>query len=317
MRVSHDRLHRFSTAATTGIVAAALLCLLTMADVVIAHELVPPQLPPPAQAALTAGPYNFEFTGEDALRLTTHNSLAGVSVRVSGRIRRRDGSIAAIDFVQVPNTDRTAKTSDFAIGEGYLLNLTVEASAGAPKVGQTFVRLRVIRGFSGATIAIGTLVQGYVTGNQDRAWPGSPIDDSISSGGVVRTVQGTNPAAGVACFDVVPAGARWQVLSYAVGVITSAAAGTRAIRVFLSSTIKPYVELVQAGTMGPSAANSFYWGTGLTIDTVIGSGPFFQGLPIDCPLLAGNAIGTNATNFDAGDDFEAPQIQVREWLEAS
>jgi hypothetical protein len=56
-----------------------------MADQATALERVFAPNPAPLAGALAAGPYNFQFTGEDNIRLTVANSLAGVRVAVAYR----------------------------------------------------------------------------------------------------------------------------------------------------------------------------------------------------------------------------------------
>src|SRR4051812_32014952 len=107
------------------------------------------------------------------------------------------------------------------------MNITAFASAGTPIIGQTFVRVQLIRGLSGATLPIATLLQGYVTSRQDLAYPGSPIRMSTEDAFPVRIITGTDPAAGVEIVETVPDGAVWELVSVTARLVTSAAAAVR------------------------------------------------------------------------------------------
>lgn len=193
----------------------------------VVEEIIAPDLPAPAQAAISAGPYNFEFTGDDLLRLTVHNSQVGARVAVAYRFKRRsDGRIVSNEFAYTPSSDRAAGSFDFALSDGYLLNATAYETSGGARRGQTYARLRVMRG-SGAPRPLGTIIQGYVTLNQDRAWPGSPLEGALEGDGYIRGIAGADPAAVSEIREVVPTGARWEVLSLHAILQTSALVGTR------------------------------------------------------------------------------------------
>src|SRR5204863_2582589 len=102
-------------------------------------------------------------------------------------------SIIANSVDHVPNTDRSVKTSDHPLGVGQLLNLTVFASAGAPLIGQTYVKVQLIRGVGAAAIVLGTLLGGYVTAVHALGFPGSPIENSLTATPAIRYITGTNP----------------------------------------------------------------------------------------------------------------------------
>lgn len=299
--------------------AVAFLCGLLMADpeIPIAHELLLPTLPTPFAGALTAGPYNFEFSPDENLRLTSFNSLVGVTIAVRGRIKRPDQTIGDIAFEQVPNTDRTAKVTDFPIGPGYLLNLSVFASSGAPKIGQTFNRVQIIRGKSGATMPIGTLVQGYITSSQDRAWPGSPIETSFMGGGCVREILGTTPAAGNPVNEVCPTGARWELMALRTILTTDPTIIARRPRMRLTGATFIVAGINSPATLPASSASTFYWMQGMPMTVGIGNDHFAQGIPSRMQIVAGGNIEVGGENIQAGDQFSAPSYQVIEWLEAA
>lgn len=287
-----------------------------MADAAVAHELLIPSLPAPFQNALTAGPYNFELSPDENLRLTSFNSLVGVTIAVRGRIKRPDNTIDDISFDQIPNTDRSAKTTDFPIGQGYLLNLTLFASSGSPRISQTFVRLQIIRGRTGATTAIGTLVQGCITASQDRAWPGSPIETSTSAPAVARVIVGTDPAPGVELSETVPTGALWQLITLRVGFGASAAAGNRQSSLQFISGGNTLYQATHFATIAPTAGPALSWGQNMSYETAPNGNLLIAGLPADLLLRGGDSIVSATSGLAAGDNYGQPIYLVREWLEA-
>ncbi|MGB2711404.1 MAG: hypothetical protein WBC33_07790 [Conexibacter sp.] len=281
----------------------------------VLEEVLTPQLPAPVAGALAPSPYNFEFTGEDALRLTAHNSQAGAVVAVHYRMKRRDGSLVAHAQPLALTSDRAANTLEFPIGEGYLLNVSVFASSGAPRRGQTFVRLQVIRGLAAAAIVLGTLVQGYVTGNQDRAWPGSPIEGATNGDGYVRHVTGTDPAAGINMNESVPTGARWRLLAFVSTLLTDANVANRRPLLGLSVSGQTRVRVPAPATIPASTQTNFWWALDLIGATANGTVDIVTGLPDAPVLLAGDIINVQVSGFQAGDDWAAPAFAVEEWLE--
>lgn len=291
------------------------LVLVLMADLPII-ETVHPALAAPIQGAFAPTPYSFEFTGEDRLRLTVFNSVSGVRVAVHVRMHRRTAPTHATRYEFAPTSDRLASSQELEIGEGYLLNVSCFASSGTPQSGQTFVKLQVIRGSAAAAVVLGTIVQGYVTANQDLAWPGSPLRSSIDGDGVLRYIVGTDQAAGVEVSETVPPGARWQLLTFQVDVTFSVVPGNRIPCLRLDALGVQYVRIPPAAAGGPGDSDNFYWLTGLGQVGVIAPGQVVTGLPTRYMLPSGHHIQTETVGLNAGDNFQAPRFTVLEWLEA-
>lgn len=282
----------------------------------VQEEILVPMAPAPIEGQLAPSPYNFEFTGEDQLALTVHNSLAGVRVAVHWRMKPRRGPIIANRQEFTPATDRSASSLEFGIGEGYLLNLVAFASAGSPRRGQTFVRVRVIRGRDASAVALGSAIQGYVTGNQDRAWPGSPLEGSLEGDGYIRAITGTNPAAGSELSETVPTGARWEVMALLATLVTDATATNRRPTIRLDDGASHYFQVGAPDEWGANTTQEVCWASGAWLTTTIDPDSPLCGFPQGIVLLAGHRIRTNTRNFQAGDNWSAPLFVIREWLEA-
>lgn len=263
-----------------------------------------------------ATPFQFYTSGAENLRIVSVNALAGVTIVVALRMLTEAPEPQWIRFTHTPNSDRTVKQTDHALGRGFILNAITYAEGATPRIGQTFVQIEVIGGLGGATMALGTLLQGYVTSTQKLAWPGSPIQSSIDGGGVIRVVTGTAPAAGAETSETVPTGARWQLLAWSASLTTSAAAGTRRPAIEFDDGATDILRSNSVLTLNASQGGQFRWTIGAWLETLIGAGGMGGGIPGETPLLAGHRIRTATVAMAAGDQWSAPLLLVREWLEA-
>lgn len=275
-----------------------------------------PALVAPLEGRIQPSPYNFDFRGDDALRLTVHNSQSGCQVAVHWRLDDPKGRLVANRHILTPTADRTATTSEFDIGLGRLLNCTVFASAGSPRRGQTFTRLQVLRGRGDNAIVLGTVAQGYVTGNQDLAWPGSALEGSLEGDGYTRHIEGTDPAPGALISETVPTGARWQLVNIQCRLVTDGTGGTRTIEGDVNLAGNTAFNIPSPLTQAISSTIKHMWAEGMPFVSSPDSRYAINGLPIGNRLLAGDQFITQVSNMGANDNFNAPFYTVREWLEA-
>jgi hypothetical protein len=284
-------------------------------------ELVPETVLTPAPITfigeqLSPSPWQYRFTGEDALEIASYNSQTGVRVAVQGRMWSADRGLHPFAFTHVPSADRMRRLEVFGLPHGYLLNAVVFASSGTPRMGQTFVSLHVVRGQGQARILLATLLQGYISGEQELAFPGSPIENSLTTEPVPRRIRGTDPAQGLDIFETVPLGARWRVRSIALYFITSAIVATRQTYLKIEG---PDLWLGQwswqALTQPAVQYNAYFWMLGLPTSSGYTPGVGQAGLP-DIVLESGSRLQISAANLQATDQFLGPVIHADEWLEA-
>jgi len=280
-----------------------------------AVETVHPAEAAPVQGEFAAVRQGFYFTDDDGIRVSVANAVAGAAVEIHYRMRTAEGPSFANAHRFVPTSDRLVTSQDFALGAGELLNLVAFASAGSPKIGQTFVIVDAIRGRGNAAIVLGTLLQDYVTARQRVAWPGSPLRNSLDGPGVVRTITGTQPAAGVNISETVPTGARWQAIALSVDLLTSATVGTRTPTLIIGPTGHPTMFAPNARTLPASTSRSLSWAAGMTLENTYASNLQSSALPTDAPLLAGDRLYTVTSGLDVADQYGPPDYYVREWLE--
>ena len=270
-----------------------------------------------AAGRVLASPFQFFTTGEESLRITTACSVTGVRVALHYRFLDPDQGIVANREQHTPNSDRTTRSDEFALGAGALLNLTVFADLGAPKLGQCFVRVQLIRGRGAAAVVMGTIAQGYVTANQDLAWPGSQLERSVDGPGVIRSILGTNPAPGVEFSEVVPTGALWQLLSVTGVLVTAGGAAARTVRLTITIGGEIYVRAPVQPAIPLPAFGVCSWFPGAQFVSAYADGGTPAPIPADVFLPAGATIGSLTTTLDPLDDWLAPRLIVREWLEVN
>lgn len=282
----------------------------------MAQEQVYPAQPISSAAGrIIQSPFQFVTTGEDNLRIACANSLIGVTLAIQGRRLSVGGTVEAFGWTFTPTSDRLVTAQLFPLGVGAILSLTIFAASGTPQIGQCFVQAKLVRGFSGALIVLGTLLQGYVTSSQELAWPGSAVTNSIEGNGCIRTLIGTTPILGAEAFETVPTGARWELVCFTLSLTTSAVAGTRNPRL-ATMTGLVYVSFAPNTLQAtPSTLTWHSWGQGLASDVALSNNVGVGGLPVGHMLVAGQSIRTDTENLAVSDQWSAPAFTVREWLE--
>lgn len=262
-------------------------------------------------------PGAFFLDGNYSLRVNSWNSITSVALKIRVRLLLADGRLTDQDFDHTPNTNRTKATTDFALPVGFVLNAMVFANAGTPMIGQTFVQVQLIRGITGATLPISTLLQGYVTSVQAIAWPGSPLVDSLDGYGAVRTILGTAQGVGNEFSETVPTGARWQLLQLSTIFRATGGAGNRypSLRIHASVGFDALYFQPTAATNGVNW--SITYGPTLTgaFDAV--NGRIQSPIAPDLLLTGGDIFQSGTPGMLGTDSYDAPVYRVREWLEAA
>lgn len=272
---------------------------------------------PTAGGRVIVSPFQFQTTGEDNLRVDGWSSVAGAVLVVQGRRFDEAGVQQPYSFKVALTSDRVVNTALFPLGKGYLVNMVAFIESAGPLVGQVFCSIKLVRGLTGATIVLGTLIQGYVTAQQSQAWPGSVIADSISGGGVLRHITGTDPAAGSEISETVPTGARWELLSMAAIFVTAGGGINRWPRFIASSAGKRLAFTPVPSSQPPATTENWFWGA--NFPSLPDDGFSSTGGPFPQPLilLAGATFGTSTGLIAGGDNWTAPDYTVREFLEAT
>jgi hypothetical protein len=263
---------------------------------------------------LLHGAHALYFDEGDRLRLTTFGSLTGVVVAIEGRMVRPDGEIVRLREAHTPNSDRTSATSSFAPGAGWLLNLSLRASTGEPRIGQVFAFVDILRGIGTQVTIDGALLQGYVTATQRLYWPGSPRQSSIDGRGVMRSIVCTDPGAGGEILESVPTNARWLVHGLTFNYTTDANAANRVITIGYDDGALFNAMVVAPAAQAASLSYTYSFALGAAREDGSTVGRVTATLP-QIALKSGSRVFTVSRNKQAGDDYGLPQLLVEEWIE--
>lgn len=251
---------------------------------------------------------------EDYLGFEVANSVTAQTLLVRGRLLLATGVVVPFQKVLRPDADRLVDTFDLQLAEGFLLNVVI-IHGPATLPGQTWTRATVLRGARPAEIEQAVLCQGYVSTGYWLSWPPGIYDRIADGPGALRSIAGTNPAAGVEITETVPTNVRWRLLLARFTLVTNATVATRRVRLFIDDgTNDLYVGEVEA-TQAASLTRNYNFAAGLGFQqTAFANSNLGVGIP-PVVLREGYRIRTSTVNLQAGDDFAAPRLFVEEWIE--
>lgn len=263
---------------------------------------------------LLVGSAPIYFTGSDHLRLRVLNGGAGVTVQLSGRFISWDGVPVPFTDDLTPTTDRVASTRISQLGAGWLLNASVRVVAGAPRRGQTYVVVEIVRGFTGDVLPLGVVIQGYVSESSRLAWPGGLLADSIDGRGTLRSIAVADPAAGAEWSETVPTNARWVLYSVRATLTTDATVANRVPTVVIDDGANELARVASTAVQAASLVRPYSFGAfGVGIDQ--GASGVTVPAPFPLPLQGGWRVRSLTGAIVAGDDWSVPRLLVEEWVE--
>lgn len=207
-----------------------------------------------------------------------------------------------------PNSDRSLASSVIGI-TGSPLYITARSSLVGTKRGQCYVRVSLrIEG-----VIVATLFAGYVDDTTGVAFPNGKIEDSKSGIGHIRSITGTDPAAGVNISETVPTGALWKLKSLRFTLATDATVANRAtILTITDGATELWRCFGNASIPASTTIVTIYSDIG-TRDTGLSSCNQTL-LPRDFLLPQGYVIATAISSFQAGDNLSALQLFVEEFM---
>lgn len=250
----------------------------------------------------------------DTIRFTAFNSATGVVLRMTGYLRHRDGSRTTLSETLTPTADRVATTLDVIPGEGFLESLIIQATAGSPVRGECYVSAVHFMGSAAAGVALGLIRQGYVQLGSLWSFPQVKSEDSISGHGAIRSITGTDPAAGVEISETVPAGALWRLITLLTILQADATVISRRPALHISDGSTVFFKSSNPGTFAANATGNVNW-TAAGDESAVTILANRALLPNYLLLSAGFVITTVTANLQAADDWGAPQLLVEEWIQ--
>jgi hypothetical protein len=267
-----------------------------------------------AKALPLRAPAAYLCDDDDYLRISVL-SFGTQRVRVTGRVLDFNSCIKVLNHeLAAPASRVTPATAIVKIGKGWLLNVTCVSLSAVTGLAQTIVTVDMVRGQNGGGGVTATLLQGPVSSLQRIAWPGSLLTSSLDVAGILRSITGTDPAAGVEISETVPSGARWRLRALAATLVTSATVANRTVSLRVDDGTTAYYGTDAPGTQPASNTVRYSAAEGVAAKTGTIS-EWNMAFPHTMVLGGGHRFRTVTNNLDAGDNWGAPQYLVEETLE--
>lgn len=260
------------------------------------------------------GPAALYIGDDDAFYVRIHNSAAGVVVTVRVRLQGPAGQVAPQEFSFAPPTDRSEFIRVQQLAEGYILGVTAFASSGTPRRGQCFVECGTMRGGAVAASVVQPIFADYITTGAATGWPGGRICASVEDPGVLRSVTGTDPAAGAEVSESVPTNARWRLRSLRVPLVTSAVVANRRPHLVVDDGATILFDFAAGDTQAASLTRNYNSGPD-GFARVAQDNEIYIPSHYQLMLFQGWRVRTVTTALDAGDNYGPPQLNVEEWIE--
>jgi len=263
-------------------------------------------VPPPAP--LYIGP-------QEQLIIDLYNSVAAQIISLTYRLLLPNGEVhQGLRFLNPP-ADRSLSQTVLPLAEGWLLSLQMIPTGPVTLRGQCFTRVRLVAGALGVAPSIAQLFSDYLEAAHGASWPTGRSISWLDGRGMIRSITGTNPAAGVEIIETVPAGARWRFIGIHAQLTTAVAVANRTVRWAIDDGASVMLfttdSLLQPALTTENHEAGAY-GTLLASTTILNIAPF----PPDVYMLAGWRIRSATINLQPADDWGAPQLMVEEWLES-
>lgn len=212
--------------------------------------------------------------------------------------------------VHTTNADRSRASDTFEI-HGVPVSIQASPSAAPVRRGECYVRITLL--LDGEPVQ--RLSAGYLTDSKTLSWPPGIFEGFTEGPGLIRVLSGTNPAAGAEWLETVPTNARWRILDIFAKLTTDANVANRSAILRLDDGSSKIWDIVTAYVHAASTVINYHWlPQSLKESTAIQSNIMVP-LPPALYAFQGYRLGSQTTNFQAGDDWIAPEILIEEWIE--
>lgn len=263
------------------------------------------EIPPPGPLYIRDG---------DALWINSYASVASLVLELRGRLMLPSGEVSLFAIPHRPNSDRTSATTVESLREGFLLDAYVSLTSGTARRGQCFARVGLAQGITSARTDYDLLAQDYVGTGLGLSWRPGRIRSSSDAPGIIRTITGTDPAAGADISETVPTGARWNLLAMRAQLVTDATAANRRALFRLTDGTTPFSQVRSELVQTASQTITYVWQRGVPSLNSSDDGFAMVQMP-DLPTLGAGFIILSATvNLQAADNWAAPILIVEEWI---
>lgn len=212
--------------------------------------------------------------------------------------------------VYATSSDRSMTERSFRLSDLPLM-VAVEAGEADVRRGEVYVLCNLR--FSG--VEDFPLFCGYVSHARRMSWPPGVFEPMFSGHGLMRSITGTNPAAGAEISETVPTNAVWRLWGLTIPLTTDATVANRRVTLRLDDGTNDFHRYLAHAAQAASLLRTYcaypigYATVDIGQDTpiLLASPPPF--------LFQGWRIRTSTISLQAGDDYGAPQLFVEEWIQ--
>jgi len=231
-------------------------------------------------------------------------SNAARTVRVRGYTRK-----GSFSFDHATNADRSKATTTHSL-DGVPIFLTAFTTASPVRRGELYVKIWLMTG----TTEVMLLSAQYLTDHKTIRWPPGFVESSVEGPGLLRSITGTDPAAGSEVSETVPTNARWKLRAMSFRLVTDPTVATRMVQLVIDDGTNEFYRYTAIDTQAASASYLYEANPLGFLPGSIAKAIHIP-LPLEVLLFQGWRIRTNTANLQSGDDFGAPQLLVEEWIE--
>jgi hypothetical protein len=236
-------------------------------------------------------------------------NLAEVNVRMLGL----DGLIHPFKFQVIDFSQQAIIRNRFQLMEGWILSATVRTTGTPTSSGYLYAVLGLSRSPFGAGNLYNVLCAGYAGTDAPLCYPNAPLQRSTDGQGILHSVVGGVPAAGVDWNVNVSTNARWRLISLVARLTTSATVANRTPSLFLrDASANGIFDSPQITPQAASLVVAYSWGDSCAAVATVG-GVANAPLPGNCYLAQNMQIFSSTPGIQAGDQWTAPVLLIQEW----
>lgn len=214
------------------------------------------------------------------------------------------------EFKVIPNIDRTETIYTQRISQ-LPMSMEVSPLVSDLRRGELYVEV----GLRFTNFPCLLLAAGYVTEHRHLTWPPGIFEHSVDGAGRLRSITGTDPAAGTQILETVPTNARWKLKTLRILLTTNGTVANRRLIVIIDDGAIEIWRVRTPVDQTASTARNYLYSMGRQKDTAFVTDEIHLPLPDDLVLFQGWRVRTITDNMQAGDNYGPPQLLVEEWIE--
>ena len=246
------------------------------------------------------------LTEEDKLVIRIWHLTVATTFNINWQLMLPDGSLQRNSQIVTPTTDGLINQFTVEVGDGWLINLSVQPSGSYNEYTETYVKVLLWRGAGVNHQLAVPLIDNYCSGYGILGWPFTPLISGQSVPGGMVHVNVANPAAG-ADFSYSTGVYVAFELEYVKFILTTAvaAANRRVILRYSDSAVYRHGYFPCANVQAASLAYTYTFSVGHPAETLTDT---YVNRNIARGLFGGDTggmIGTFITNLQAADQISS------------